>query len=135
MRLNILVDTSVWIDHFNGRSLPHTRLLHIALRDHVPCLCDLTLYEVLSGFKHDSPLKDARNALLRLPLIETGGLELALDAANHYRLLRQRGVTIRSAIDCFIATIAIRSGLPLLANDRDFEPFSRHFGLVLVTSL
>ena len=42
-----LVDTSVWIDFFSGRDLPHTRLLEsLVLADHDLALCGIVLTEV-----------------------------------------------------------------------------------------
>ncbi|MGH3089350.1 MAG: type II toxin-antitoxin system VapC family toxin [Rubrobacteraceae bacterium] len=43
------------------------------------------------------------------------------EAARIYFDCRRAGVTIRSAIDCLIARIAIENDLFLLHNDRDFE--------------
>lgn len=50
----------------------------------------------------------------------------------HYRALRQRGITIRKTIDCFIATYCIHTGMGLLHTDRDFDPFESHLGLQVV---
>lgn len=43
------------------------------------------------------------------------------EAALIYFRCRREGVTIRSAIDCLIARVAIEHGLMLLHDDRDFE--------------
>ena len=43
------------------------------------------------------------------------------EAAHIYFRCRREGVTIRSAIDCLIARVAIEHGLILLHDDRDFE--------------
>lgn len=135
MELNVLVDTSVWIDFFNDRDLPHVDLLAKVLRDHTPWTCDLILFEVLSGLRDSNRFAIIHSLFDELPFLEIGGRFLAVEAAQYYRQLRQQGITIRSSIDCFIATAAIRNGMPLLTPDRDFEPFSRRLGLVLVTSL
>ena len=42
-----------------------------------------------------------------------------LDAATLYRRLRARGITIRSTIDCLIATLAARHDAVILWKDRD----------------
>ena len=44
-----------------------------------------------------------------------------LEAARMYFDCRRAGVTIRSAIDCLIARVAIEHDLLLLHDDRDFE--------------
>lgn len=52
-------------------------------------------------------------------------------AASWYRRCRHGGDTIRRMVDCLIAAHAIRSGLPLLHADRDFEALARHTPLVV----
>jgi predicted nucleic acid-binding protein len=42
-------------------------------------------------------------------------------AAEIYRSLRVRGITIRSSNDCLIAASAILNGIELLHADRDFD--------------
>jgi predicted nucleic acid-binding protein len=60
------------------------------------------------------------------------GVPNALAAAANYRALRRKGVTVRGTIDCLIATFCIENSLPLLHNDRDFDPFEEHLGLQVV---
>ena len=55
-----------------------------------------------------------------------------LAAADMYRSLRRRGITIRKSVDCMIAAVAIEHDLPLLHNDRDFDPMEAHCGLKVV---
>jgi predicted nucleic acid-binding protein len=43
------------------------------------------------------------------------------EAARVYFELRQRGLTVRSTLDCCIALVAIEHDLTLLHNDRDYE--------------
>lgn len=126
----ILVDSSVWIAYFNGIASPSTDLLDEA--DQTVVMADLVLFEVLRGFRHDPEFEQARRWLGRLPCVEIGGEQVALKAANHYRALRKRGLTIRSPIDTLIATFCIEEGFALLHNDRDFEPFAAHLGLRVV---
>jgi predicted nucleic acid-binding protein len=59
------------------------------------------------------------------------GLQNAIVAADNYRALRRIGVTVRGTIDCLIATYCIENQLPLLHNDRDFDPFEQHLGLLV----
>lgn len=47
------------------------------------------------------------------------------EAALLYFRCRRGGVTVRSAIDCLIARIAIEHDLFLLHNDTDFENIAR----------
>lgn len=125
----IFVDSSVWIDYFNGEETPVTNYLDAALAHEPILLGDLVLMEVLQGFQNDKDFRIARNLLLRFPVAAIGGAELALRAAANYRVLRKRGVTVRKSIDVLIGTYCIAYDLPLLHTDRDFEPMARYLGL------
>ena len=125
----ILVDSSVWIDFFNGRESRETDLLTRLLRRRVLLTGDLILAEVLQGFRQDRDMEAARHALLGLPYADMLGQEVALTSAQNYRLLRRWGVTARKTVDVIIATFCIRYGHVLLHGDRDFEPMREHLGL------
>ena len=64
-----------------------------------------------------------------LPIFQIVGVERAIRAAENYRYLRNKGVTIRKTIDTLIATFCIDQKFALLFADRDFRPFVRHLGL------
>ena len=125
----ILVDSSVWIDFFNGRGSRETDLLALLLRRRILLTGDLILAEVLQGFRRKGAMEQARRALLGLPCADLVGKEIALASAINYRLLRRRGMTGRKTIDVIIATFCIRNGHVLLHADRDFEPMIEHLGL------
>jgi predicted nucleic acid-binding protein len=125
----VLVDSSVWIDYFNGRNHGRTRKLDELLSSTIVIVGDLILLEVLQGFKRDPDFRAAKRLLLELELIELGGIDLALKAADNFRALRKNGVTVRKTVDCVIATYCIEHRIPLLYDDRDFDPFVRHMGL------
>jgi len=127
-----LIDTSVWIDYFNGVSTPQTDRLDTALGHEPLCLGDIILCEVLQGFQRQTEFEQAKAALLNLPVYTLGGVEFAVQSAEHYRTLRQKGITVRKTIDCLIATFAIANGMWLLHNDRDFDPFETHLGLKVI---
>jgi predicted nucleic acid-binding protein len=111
----------VWIDFFRGTETPEVRELQrrIDAGDDV-CVCGVILTEVLQGIRED---KDhaaacvAFDAFLFLPMTQ----RTFTRAADLYRTLRRRGITIRNAVDCMIASVAIEHDIPLLHNDRDFE--------------
>lgn len=127
-----IVDASVWIDYFGGQITPQTDLLHAALGHHAIGLADITLCEVLQGYRHQQDFEAAKQALLQFEIYAIGGTEMAIKSAQAYRELRRRGVTVRKTIDCLIATFVIDSGLALLHSDRDFDPFERYLGLDVV---
>jgi hypothetical protein len=127
-----LVDSSVWIDYFNGVPNTQTELLDRALGVEELAIGDLMLCEVLQGFRRQAEFDQARAALQSLPVYTLGGVQIALQSAEHYCYLRQRGITVRKTIDCLIATFAINRGFALLHNARDFDAFEQHLGLTVV---
>lgn len=54
----ILVDTSVWIDFFNGKDLPHVETLESLISQEADIvICGLILTEVLQGISNDKEHK------------------------------------------------------------------------------
>lgn len=125
----IMVDSSVWIDFFNGRSSIQTDFLNSILGSEEVCVGDLILIEVLQGFSTDKDLKSATDLFNDLLMYDLVGKEVAFATAQNYRELRQNGVTIRKTIDMVIGTFCILKGMKLLHSDRDFEPMIHHLNL------
>ncbi len=129
----ILVDSSVWIDYFNGRVTGQTELLDVLLGRELVVTGDLVVAEVLQGFKEERDFDKARDLLDTLICREMLGKHLAVKSAQNYRVLRRKGVTARKTIDVIIATFCIQNRLLLLHSDKDFEPMARHLGLETIT--
>jgi len=125
----ILVDSSVWIDFFRGSATPEAERLDQLLGQQDLAIGDLILTEVLQGFRTQAAFDLALGRLSALHLVEIGGREVAIAAAQNFRQLRELGVTVRKTIDTLIATRCILDGHALLYSDRDFDPFGRHLGL------
>ena len=125
----VIVDTSVWIDALRGNPSPQVVWLRSAVATPDVGLTSLVLCEILQGMTSDSQFRDFRQDLLQFPVFETGGVDLAIQSAQNYRTLRQKGFTIRRTIDCIIATFCIQNGYELLHNARDFDAFEQHLGL------
>ena len=127
----ILVDSSVWIDFFNGREGGAVERLVELLEDGAAALAmaDLVLFEVLRGFRHQQDFLAARRTLGALPVLDIGGERNAVNAAEHYRILRGHGVTVRSPVDVLLASYCIEHDHALLHNDRDFDPMEALRGL------
>ena len=127
----LVVDSSVWIDFFNARNSVARHELRRLLHDgHTRLVVpDLVLYEVLRGFRDERALRQARLLLQTLSVESCGGEDIALAAAEHYRLLRARGITVRSSIDVMIAAFCIEQDYLLLHSDRDFDAIAAHRGL------
>ena len=125
----IVVDSSVWIDFFNGVNSPEVERLDGLLGSSPLALGDLILVEVLQGFRRDSDVATARQLFRSMPLLAMLGPQNAYKAAENYRSLRRRGITVRKTIDGIIATACIEANVPLLFSDRDFQPYVEHLGL------
>lgn len=127
-----VVDSTVWIDALNGINNRETLWLIRSLEVDEISLTDLILCEVLQGIGEERLYREAREDLLRFTVHNTGGADLAVAAAENYRRLRRRGITIRRTVDCLIATYCIRGGHALLHHYRDFDPFEEHLGLQVI---
>ena len=125
----IFVDSSVWVDYFNGKQSVETDCLDSLLGKEPVGLGDVVLVEVLQGFRRDQDYKIAKDLLTALTVFTLGGEEMAIKSADNFRLLRKKGITVRKTIDVLIATFCINKNLPLLHSDKDFDPFHHHLKL------
>ena len=124
----IVVDSSVWIDHFNGRPTPQVKTLS-RLAGPQLLVGDLIMTEVLQGFASENAFRGVRQVFATFEFRPMGGHAIAVAAARNHRRLRSLGATPRSTVDTIIATFCIAQGHELLHSDRDFDPFERHLGL------
>lgn len=129
-----LVDTSVWIDFLAARNTPQVAALEsfIDQREDL-CLCGVILTEVLQGIRDDKQHEQTESVLSNLIYLPMDRSTFLL-AANIYRTLRSRGITIRNSVDCMIAAVCIEQEAHLLHNDRDFDSIAGVFGLEIVDS-
>lgn len=127
--MEIMVDTSVWINHFrNTPTAPVLRLHDFIMQDEMILTGDLILTEVLQGVQSPHEFTQVDAAFRSLGVVPMVGEVVARQSANYYRQLRQQGVTVRKTIDCLIATWCIHNRVPLLHADRVFKYFVQ-FGL------
>jgi predicted nucleic acid-binding protein len=127
----ILVDSSVWIDYFRGDRNIYTDRLDISLEraDQDVGVADLVVFEVMRGFSRPAEKRRALELLTTLDVVEIGGLDNALLAAEHYRELRAQGYTISSPIDILLASYCITHQHTLLHRDADFDVMETLRGL------
>lgn len=128
----IFVDSSVWIDYFNGNITWQTDRLARLLGEELIIIGDIVLVEVLQGFRKDKDFVNAKKALSLLPCPTLCGIEIAIKSAVNFRTLRKKGVTIRKTVDMIIGTFCIENNHPLLHDDKDFEPLTKHLELQVV---
>lgn len=128
----IVVDSSVWVDFFNGTKNKQTDLLDDLLGRERILIGDIILTEVLQGFRRDAEFQRARELLEALEFQAMLGKEMAFRSAENYRKLRKAGTTVRKTIDVIIATFCIAGGHELLHSDRDFDAMEKHLSLKVV---
>ena len=118
----ILVDTSAWIDHLRAAETPAGRRLTELIEEGADlATTEPIVMELLAGA--DTPLRlEAIERLTNgLPVL---GVEPGLDfrqAAAVFLAVRRSGRTVRSLVDCLIAAVALRSEVPILHKDADFD--------------
>jgi predicted nucleic acid-binding protein len=126
----IVVDTSVWIDGLRRARTRQVERLDSLLGRGLLILGDLVLYELLRGARGEGEAVRIGERLSVLPVVVMAGESISVAAARNYRLLRSRGITVRSPIDLLIGTFCIENAHRLLHNDRDFLPMVEHLGLL-----
>jgi hypothetical protein len=125
----IVVDSTVWIDYFNGNINKQTDWLDNALGSEPIIVGDIILTEVLQGFQNDKDFRTTKKLLLEFQYMDMVGQDIAVKSAMNYRSLRQKGITVRKTIDVVIGTFCIHHKFSLLHNDKDFDPIEKHLKL------
>jgi predicted nucleic acid-binding protein len=128
----ILVDSSVWIDFFNGTESPQVVFLDASLGEAPILVGDIIMTEVLQGFRKTRDFNAAKTALEQFDYRDMLGRDIAMQSAQNHRLLRRSGITPRKTIDVIIATFCVQNGVKLLHADRDFDPMEKILGLSVV---
>ncbi|HEV2396301.1 MAG TPA: PIN domain nuclease [Candidatus Sulfotelmatobacter sp.] len=128
----VIIDTTVWIDYLRGLPNRETEYFDRELSRQRFGLTDLILCETLQGIGDEKAFTRVLRELRKFEVFETGGEDLAIEAARNFRSLRQRGHTVRKTIDCLIATFCLRQGHSLLHRDRDYDPFEDILGLAVI---
>lgn len=115
----ILVDTSVWIEFFRASSSFRLQS-YVDLEDVATCLP--VIQEVLQGIDDQRAFQTARESLYSFPVLESPlrpeVFELATDL---FRSARRAQHHIRSGASCLIAACALRSAVPVLHLNHDFD--------------
>ncbi len=128
-----LADSSAWLEFIRGTgSRVHARVRE-AIRDRMIVTTDVVVMEVLAGARDREHVRRLRNLLAGAHFTPVGGPSAWERAAAIYRACRAAGVTPRSQLDCLIAAVAIREGVPVLHADRDFDRIAQHTTLQVVS--
>lgn len=127
--MQVLVDSSVWIDYFTGAATPEANRLDSLLGRSPLVVADVVMMEVLHGMPDEAHRKLAREAMGKFWRVELGGFDLAERSAVHFHTLRARGIPVRTA-ECRIATFCLDQGYALLHSSPEYYgPFEKHLGL------
>ena len=122
----ILIDTSVWIDVFRGKTPALAALVKTLLEDERAVLCDVVTAEIRVGLRASERRKvvSLLEAVTAIPVTPADWAE----AGDLGSSLRSSGRTL-PLTDLLIAVLCIRSGFELLTLD---DHFSGIEGLLLV---
>lgn len=124
--INLIVDSSVWIDWFTGKKNPQIEYLRYSLENNFDIkLCPVILIEVLQGIKKDSDFQNTKEIFSYFDVLNIDQNYLLNESVNLFRKLRKNGVTVKT-IDCIIAVYAMHFNYTLLHNDGDFELIKRY---------
>lgn len=118
----LLIDTSIWIDFFNGVDSENVNAFIYYLENDLPIfICPVIIQEILQGIKSEKEYRQVKDSLFALNVLNDDGIEAALGAVKIYRRLREKGITIRKSNDCLIGYYALKYSLKTLHKDRDFD--------------
>jgi len=120
----ILVDTSAWVEFLRDTGSAVCARVDDLLASDITT-CDPIRMEVLAGARDEGHLGDLRGLLARAIVLGTEPVDYE-QAAAIYRRCRRHGEVVRSPINCLIAAIATRNGVPIVHLDTDFEVIRRH---------
>ena len=125
----VIVDTSAWVEYLQDGYAPVVKKVDDCLGQDLVGIGDLIYCEIMQGIKAPAERKAVSTLLLSLPRYDMVGFAIAEKGAENYRLLRNKGITIRKTIDVIIATFCVESGFQLVHYDRDFIHMAPVFGL------
>ena len=120
----ILIDTSAWVEFLRDTGSAVCDRVEALLESDI-ATCDVVRMEVLAGARDERHLRSLQRLLARAVVLPMGPADYD-DAATLYRTCRREGETVRKLIDCLISAVALRSDVPILHNDVDFDVLGRH---------
>jgi predicted nucleic acid-binding protein len=129
-----IIDSSVWIEYFNGVINQKTNAADELLFNNEVIILPIILQEILQGIREVNIFDFVKDKLLSLEFLQFNSIKTAIDAASLYRFLRQKGITVRKPNDCLMASICIDNNIPLLENDKDFDNIAKHTSLKIYKS-
>lgn len=130
----VLVDTSVWIDALNGRRTSQVNMFEVLIDMGARIVvCPVIVQEILQGIKDDVQYSKVKENISGFEILAIDAMDGAYGAAELYRAIRKKGITIRKSNDCLIAYYAISHKATLLHSDEDFNKIAEYSDLKVVT--
>lgn len=127
MSQQLIFDTSVWIDFLRDKNTPEADLLTTYIENNHPVILTPTIVqEVLQGIRENGQYQQIKDILSYITTLQLPPLQAAVGAADLYRSLRKKGLTIRKSNDCLIAFYAIEFSIPIVHADADFDIVNKH---------
>ncbi len=120
----ILVDTSVWIEVLKDKTGKTIKLFRDRVGTEIVVFCRYIQLELLQGASNELEWNRLDEYLASQYYLEAT-VDTWRNAARLYFDLRKSGITVRSPIDCCIASIAMEAQALLLHRDRDFEKIAK----------
>ena len=117
----ILIDTSVWVDWSNDKTLPQSIELARLLEIDEVATTDVVMAEVLQGARTQAVFDDwatRLDAFHYFPVTQDSWLSAA---RLSFRLMRQGLTTALS--DLLVAQVALENNLAIFTTDSDFQRF------------
>jgi len=132
-----LVDSSAWIEYLRRTgSQADQEVTRLVERDFPAAgVTEPVIMELFSGARDTEKFRLLERLMDAMPLCQVNPVCDFAEAGCMYSALRDKGVTIRSRIDCLIAAIAWRRNAILVHADRDFDRMAEHFPELRVVSL
>lgn len=123
----IIVDTSVLVDLLRGRNTEASEELRRLEAEDLPYLIPaFCCQELLQGAKNrrewDSLLEHLQCQRILSPSVPW---LTHVEAARIFFDCRRKGITVRSAVDCFIAQLVLEEDGILLHDDEDYEKIKK----------
>ena len=125
----LIADTSAWIEYLRGTgSAAHLALRESVSRDQV-IVPEPVKAELLVGARSNEELRALQRMLEHFEVMLMAPRDDFDRAVSLHLQCRTAGVTPRGLIDCTVAAMALRAGVPLLHHDRDFAAMARVVGI------
>lgn len=124
-----IVDSSAWIEYLRRTgSRADSHVTQMVERERPDAsVTEPVIMELLAGARSRENFLRLRRLLDAMPLCSVDPACDFGEAGALYKYLRDRGITIRSQVDCLIAATAWRRDATIVHADRDFDTIASRY--------